>query len=66
LPPFFQLDGRIDKRFVFDRFVMSAYLELVNSTLSREAYDIKRNCDDTLDEKGFRIVLPSVGVHAEW
>jgi hypothetical protein len=57
LPPFFQLDGRIDKRFVFDRFVMSAYLELVNSTLSREAYDIKRNCDDTLDEKGFRIVL---------
>jgi hypothetical protein len=66
LPPFFQLDGRIDKRFVFDRFVMSAYLELVNSTLSREAYDIKRRCDDTLDEKGFRIVLPSVGVHAEW
>jgi hypothetical protein len=66
LPPFFQLDGRIDKRFVFDRFVLSAYLELVNSTLSREVYDIKRRCDDTLDEKGFRIVLPSVGVHAEW
>jgi hypothetical protein len=66
LPPFFQLDGRVDKRFVFDRFVMSAYLELVNSTLSREAYDIKRGCDDTLDEKAFRIVLPSVGVHAEW
>ena len=66
LPPFFQLDWRIDKRFVFDRFVMSAYLELVNSTLSREVYDIKRNVDDTLDESGFKIVLPSVGVHAEW
>jgi len=66
LPPFFQLDWRIDKRFVFDRFVMSAYLELVNSTLSREVYDIKRNADDTLDESGFKIVLPSVGVHAEW
>jgi hypothetical protein len=66
LPAFFQLDGRLDKRFVFDRFVLSAYLEMVNSTLSREVYDIKRNSDDTLAESGFKIVLPSVGVHAEW
>jgi hypothetical protein len=66
LPSFFQLDWRVDKRFVFDRFVMSAYLELVNSTLTREVYDLKRNCDDSLEGKGFKIVLPSLGVHVDW
>jgi hypothetical protein len=66
LPPFFQLDGRVDKKFVFDKFVLSAYLELVNSTLSREVFDKKRECDDTLTDSGFQIVLPSLGVHVEW
>ena len=66
LPPFFQLDWRVDKRFIFNRFVMSAYLELVNSTLTREVYDLKRNCDDSLEGKGFKIVLPSLGVHVDW
>jgi hypothetical protein len=66
LPSFFQLDWRVDKRFVFDRFVMSAYLELVNSTLSREEYDLKRNRDDSIEGKGFKIVLPSLGVHVDW
>jgi hypothetical protein len=66
LPPFFQLDVRLDKRFVFDRYVLSAYVELVNTTLTREVFDLKRRPDGTVDEKGFRIVLPSLGVHAEW
>ena len=66
MPPFFQFDWRVDKRFVFDKFVLAAYLELVNSTLSREVYDIKRKQDDTLDERGFRIVLPSLGIHVDW
>jgi hypothetical protein len=65
LPPFFQLDLRVDKRFVFDRFVLSAYIELVNTTLSREVFDLKIR-DGQLDEKGFRIVLPSLGVHADF
>jgi hypothetical protein len=65
LPSFFQLDLRVDKRFVFDRFVMSAYVELVNTTLSREVFDIKIR-DGQLNEKGFRIVLPSLGVHADF
>jgi hypothetical protein len=66
LPPFFQLDWRIDKRFVFNKFVLAAFLELVNSTLSREVYDLKRRPDDALEEKGFRIVLPSLGVRFDW
>ncbi len=66
LDPFFQLDLRVDKRFVFDRFVLDAYVELVNSTLSREVYDLKQEVNGTLNSRGYRIALPSVGVHAEW
>ncbi len=66
IPDFYQLDLRGDKRFVFDRYVLDVYLELVNTTLTRQIVDIKRTPDGTLDRKGFRIVLPSIGVHAEW
>jgi hypothetical protein len=66
LPSFFQFDVRGDKRFYFDKFVLDAYVELVNSTLSREVYDLRKGAGGALEEKGFRIVLPSIGLHAEW
>jgi hypothetical protein len=66
LPGFPQLDLRADKRFVFDTFVLDAYLELVNSTLSREVFDIKRQQSGAITENYYRLVLPSVGVHVEW
>jgi hypothetical protein len=66
LPGFPQLDLRADKRFVFDSFVLDAYVELVNATLSREVFDVKRQASGTLTEKYYRLVLPSVGVHVEF
>jgi hypothetical protein len=66
LPSFPQLDLRIDKRFVFDNFVMDAYLELVNSTLTREVYDVKRDTSGAYSENYYRLVIPSAGVHIEW
>jgi hypothetical protein len=66
LPAFLQVDARIDKRFVLDRWLLDAYLELVNTTLSREVYDLRRRADGVLQERGYRIVLPSLGVRAEW
>lgn len=66
LPGFPQLDLRGDKRFVFDSFVMEIYLELVNSTMSREVFDSVRQEDGTVSEKAYRLVLPSMGVHVEW
>ncbi len=66
LPGFPQLDLRADKRFVFDTFVLDAYLELVNSTLSREVFDVKRQSSGELTENYYRLVLPSAGVHVEW
>jgi len=66
LPGFPQLDLRCDKRFIFDKFVMEAYLELVNSTLSREVFDVKREPSGAIYENYYRLVLPSAGVHVEW
>ena len=66
LPGFPQLDLRADKRFIFDSFVLDAYLELVNSTLSREVFDVKREASGSITENYYRLVLPSAGVHVEW
>ena len=66
LPGFPQLDLRVDKRFVFDSFVMDAYLELVNSTLSREVFDVRRQTSGAISQNYYRLVLPSAGVHIEW
>jgi len=66
LPGFPQLDVRADKRFIFDTFVMDAYVELVNATLSREVFDLKREYSGMVTENAYRLVLPSVGVHVEW
>jgi hypothetical protein len=66
LPAFPQLDLRADKRFIFDTFVLDAYIELVNSTLSREVFDVKRQQSGAIKENAYRLVLPSAGVHVEW
>jgi len=66
LPAFPQLDLRGDKRFVFDRYVMDVYVELVNATASREVFDEKLQIDGTMVQQAYRLVLPSIGVHLEW
>ena len=65
LPTFYQLDVRADKRFIFDKYVLDLYLEVVNTTLSEQVFDI-RFTQGVLDRRVYKIALPSVGVHAEW
>jgi hypothetical protein len=67
LPAFWQLDLRVDRRVVFDRATFDFYLDLANLTLTREivALQIQEGAT-TPTEVGFRIPLPSLGVHAEW
>jgi hypothetical protein len=65
LPTFYQLDLRGERRFVFDKYTLDVYIETVNTTLSRNVFDVKREYG-RVEEKAFRIVLPSVGVHAQW
>ena len=65
LPAFLQLDLRADKRFIFDRYVMDIYLELVNSTMSREVFEEKLQ-NGVVVQRAYSLVLPSAGVHIEW
>jgi hypothetical protein len=60
------VDVRFDRRIIYDRFTLNVYVELVNATLSRQAYDLVPRGDGTFDEKSFRIVLPSIGVRGEF
>lgn len=67
LDPFFQLDLRVDKRFVFDTWVLSAYLDILNVTNQMNpetvsfAYDYSSNVKIT----GLPI-LPTIGLKAEF
>jgi hypothetical protein len=68
LPAFWQVDLRADKRFVLDRLTLDLYLDLGNATLNKQVTALGP-VDDTHappEQIGFRIVLPSIGVHAEW
>jgi hypothetical protein len=72
LPSFYQLDLRADRRFVLDRFVIDVFLDFANTTLTREVVQVVRP-DVALGsppapdvQQGFRIILPTVGVHGEF
>lgn len=66
LPDFYQFDLRFDRRWVFERYTLDFYLELINTTLTEQVFDMKRRSDGSIDRIGFRIALPSLGLHAEW
>ncbi|MDZ4694381.1 MAG: TonB-dependent receptor [Deltaproteobacteria bacterium] len=66
LPAFYQVDVRFDRRWIFDKFILDLYLEFINTTLTRQVFDLKIRNDGSRDERSFRILLPSIGLHAEW
>jgi hypothetical protein len=68
LPDFWQVDLRADKRVLLDHATLDFYLELGNLTLTREVVAFQRVEGETGPPTpvGFRIVLPSIGLHAEW
>jgi hypothetical protein len=66
LPTFYQVDLRIDHRVFYDKFIFNFYFELVNATLTREVYSIDESTPGVFHQNSFRIVLPSIGVRAEF
>jgi hypothetical protein len=45
---------------------LDVYVEAVNTTCDQQVFDIKRSMGVVEEKALLRIVLPSVGVHAEW
>ena len=72
LPAFWQIDLRADKRVVYDRSTWSFYADLGNVTFTQQVtgygYTVDRttNTVGPITPVGYRIVLPSIGVHVEW
>lgn len=67
LPTFFQADARIDKRFVFEKWMFSAYLDVQNVT-NRENPEFRihsYDCTQTAPIPSIPI-FPAIGLRAEW
>jgi hypothetical protein len=71
LPAFYQLDLRFERRFVFDKFMMSLYADFANAMLTRQVIQVVDAYDPAsgmrvAQEQSFHLILPTIGVHAEF
>lgn len=67
LPDFFQLDVRIDKRFVFQRWMLAFYVDCQNVTNRANVEATTYNYDYTKVQYVTGLpIIPAAGVRAEW
>jgi hypothetical protein len=66
LPNYYQLDLRFDRPFVYDKITVNFFAELVNATDNRQVYAIQQVYTGQLQDKSYRILLPSIGARAEF
>jgi len=66
LPDFLQLDLRVDKRFVFDRWVLALYLDVQNVTNAQNPEGLFYSFNYTQKAYVYGIpILPSLGIRGE-
>ena len=70
LPLYYQIDLRAERRFVFDRFVMDLYADFENVTLNPEVLQLQSastpSAPFAVNPESLKIILPTVGVHAQF
>jgi TonB family protein len=67
LPDFLQLDVRVDKRFVFDAWSLTAYLDVQNVTNRQNPEALFYNFNYAESAFVYSIpILPTVGLRGEW
>lgn len=67
LPPFHQLDVRIDKKWAFDHWLLNVYLDVQNVYNRENAEGIQYNFDATQHAyQGGLPIIPSLGVRGEF
>jgi outer membrane receptor protein involved in Fe transport len=67
MPPFHQLDLRIDKKWVFENWIFTAYLDIQNATNRQNPEGYQYNYDST--EKHVRAglpIIPVIGIKGEF
>lgn len=67
LPAFFQLDLRVDKKWVFDTWALAAYLDLQNAT-NQQNYELFQYSYDFSEVAGFPglPIIPVIGAEASF
>ena len=74
MPTYVQLDARVDREWIFKKWALSAFVEVVNMTYSESALAVEYPYDEMLgvtrlDQprvSGFRWVLPSLGARGRF
>jgi TonB family protein len=67
LPDFFQLDLRLDRRFVFERWMLAFYVDIQNVTNRQNVEGVTSNYDYTKEQFIYGLpIVPVMGMRAEW
>jgi hypothetical protein len=67
LPAFFQLDVRVDKRWVYERWMLSVYADIQNVTNRQNVESVSYNYDYTQEQYFYGLpIIPALGVRAEF
>ena len=71
LPLYYQIDLRAERRFVFDRFVMDVYADFENLTLNPEVVQLESAATlssptAVTQQESLKLILPTIGVHAQF
>jgi hypothetical protein len=74
LPDYYQLDFRIDREWIFSRWALSVFLEIVNMTYSTSIIGLTYPTDpdtgvtryDQPQLNGFKWILPSLGIRGRF
>jgi hypothetical protein len=66
-PYFFQLDVRADRKWVFERWIMSLYVDIQNVLNRANTFSVEYNFDYSKEKKNTGLpILPTFGIKGEW
>lgn len=66
-PYFIQVDVRADRKWIFERWIMSLYVDIQNVMNRANAFSVEYNFDYSEEKKNTGIpILPTFGIKGEW
>ena len=71
IPAFYQINVRVARRFLFDRFFLDLYADFENVTLNPETLQLMAEVnpatgETSVEQQGVKLILPTIGVHAQF
>lgn len=74
LPGFYRIDARIEKSWIYDRYTLTAYLDVLNASARQEVlardytfdYDQNENATPVVRDQSLPLVVPMIGVRGDF